>query len=472
MNFGSFQRHCRLISLAAILIAISPVRAQYRIHPAYHPYWGCFGYCRGPLNPRPSPHWGCFGYCPGPITPTPHWGCFGYCPGPIRPYPYPLHWGCYGYCPRPVDVVVNAPTWGIVHDTPPSASDQPAPATPPAGPIHTEASPDSSQTVDDLIKQLKSKNSRLRGEAVEKLEAYGPKAARAVDALMPLLADKSPAIRLETSFALAKIGSASLPALRNGLTSSEKMIQIGSALTLGHMGKQASAAIPDLEKLLSSSELALSGHAAQAIWRIDPSQAGEVITVLTKVLKSKEPAERMGALSTLSQMGPSARETIEEIRPLLRDSEAQIRLSAAITLWNIDPKQEGIVPILAAALTDKPPLSYDAVHALQHLAKSGERGFELVNALSKAVQESDQLALAAAVGLSYLGAGGVPPLKDALRDPRPDVRISAATALSHIGGPARSALSALESLAKNDPIHDVRSAAMEASAEISADTSP
>jgi HEAT repeat protein len=141
-------------------------------------------------------------------------------------------------------------------------------------------------------------------------------------------------------------------------------------------------------------------------------------------------------------------------------------------LWNIDPQQEGIVPVLAASLTDKPPLNYDAVHALQHLAKAGEKGNELVNALSKALQESDQMALDATVGLSYLGAGGVPPLKETLRDPRPDVRISAATALSHIGGPARPALSALEGLAKNDPYQDVRSAAKEAITEISADTSP
>jgi HEAT repeat protein len=326
--------------------------------------------------------------------------------------------------------------------------------------------------VDDLIKQLKSRDSRLRGEAVEKLGHYGTEAAPAVAALMLLLADKSPAIRLETSFTLAKIGPAALPALRNGLSSSEKMIQVGSALTLGHMGKQASDAIPDLKKLLSSPELIVSGHAAQAIWRIDPSRAPEVVPVLAKVLKSKEPAERMGALSTLSQMGASAREAIEEIRPLLRDSEPQVRLSAAMTLWNIDPKQEGIVQVLAAALTDKAPLNYDAVHALQHLAKTGEKGFEIVDALSKALQESNQLAVDAAVGLSYLGASGVPPLQGALKDPNPDVRIGAATALSHIGGPARPALTALESLAKDDPSQDVRSAAREAIAEISIDNSP
>jgi len=471
MKSKIFQRTIRWLSLASALIVAYPAQAQYRMHPAYHPYWGCFGYCRGPLNP--TPHWGCFGYCPGPINPTPHWGCFGYCPGPIRPYPYPPHWGCYGYCPSPIGVVLNYPTWGVVRDTSTSGSDQPAPAPSPAKPKPKPVSQDSDQSVDDLIKQLKSTNSRQRGEAVEKLEAYGPEAARAVDALMPLLADKFPSIRLETTFALAKIGSAALPALRNGLTSPNKMIQIGSALTLGHMGSQAKEAIPDLKKLFSSSELALSGHAAQAVWRIDPSQAAEVVPVLGKVLSSPESAVRMGALSTLSQIGPTARGAVEEIRPLLRDSEAQTRLSAALALWNIDPKQKGIVPVLAASLADKPPLNYDAVHALQHIAKAGVGGNELIEALTKAMQVNDQtMALDAAVGLSYLGAGGVAPLKDALKSSNANVRINAAIALSHMGAAARSAVSMLEDLGKNDSSEEARAAALEAVAEINADRSP
>ncbi len=350
-----WRRPIGLISLAAVLMVGVPARAQYRLHPTYHPYWGCYGYCRGPLNP--VHYWGCFGYCRGPLNPTPHWGCFGYCPGPIRPYPYPPYWGCYGYCSSPLSVVVNTPTWGVVRDSSPPASDQPAAPARPARPPRKPATEEPVQSVDDLIKQLKSTNTRLRGEAVEKLEAHGPAAAKAVDALMPLLADKYPSIRLETSFALAKIGSAALPALRKGLSDPEKKIQMGCALTLGHMGSQAAAAIPDLKKLLSGPELALSGHAAQAIWRIDPGQAAEVVPALARVLKSKEPAERMGALSTLSQIGTAARGAVDEIRPLLEDPEAQIRLSAALTLWNLDPKQKGIVSVLAASLTDKPPLN-------------------------------------------------------------------------------------------------------------------
>ena len=459
--------------VAVSLMAITPAQAQYRMHPAYHPYWGCFGYCRGPLNPRPEPHWGCFGYCPGPLNPTPHWGCFGYCPGPIRPYPYPPHWGCYGYCPSGLGVVLNFPTYGVVRDTPTSGTEESAPAARPAKSKPKPASSEPEPSIDDLIKQLKSTNARQRGEAVEKLEAFGPEAAKAVHALMPLLADKYPSIRLETTFALAKIGSAALPALRNGLTSTDKMIQIGSALTLGHMGSQAKAAIPDLKKLFSSPELALSGHAAQAVWRIDPNQAADVVPVLGKVLSSPEPPVRMGALSTLSQIGSVARGAVAEIRPLLQDPEAQIRLSAALALWNIDPKEKGLVPVLAASLADKPPLSYDAVHALQHIAKAGAGGNELIEALTKAMQANDQsMALDAAVGLSYLGASGVPALKEALKSDNANVRINAAIALSHMGPAARSTVSILEDLSKNDSSQDVRSAAKEAVSEISADQSP
>jgi HEAT repeat protein len=370
-------------------------------------------------------------------------------------------------------VVLNFPTYGVVRDTPTSGTEESAPAARPAKSKPKPASSEPEPSIDDLIKQLKSTNARQRGEAVEKLEAFGPEAAKAVHALMPLLADKYPSIRLETTFALAKIGSAALPALRNGLTSTDKMIQIGSALTLGHMGSQAKAAIPDLKKLFSSPELALSGHAAQAVWRIDPNQAADVVPVLGKVLSSPEPPVRMGALSTLSQIGSVARGAVAEIRPLLQDPEAQIRLSAALALWNIDPKEKGLVPVLAASLADKPPLSYDAVHALQHIAKAGAGGNELIEALTKAMQANDQsMALDAAVGLSYLGASGVPALKEALKSDNANVRINAAIALSHMGPAARSTVSILEDLSKNDSSQDVRSAAKEAVSEISADQSP
>ncbi len=113
------------------------------------------------------------------------------------------------------------------------------------------------------------------------------------------------------------------------------------------------------------------------------------------------------------------------------------------------------------------------MRALQHRAKVGEGGNELIDALSKAMRVNDQtLALDAAVGLSNLGAGGVPPLKEALKDPSANVRLNAAIALSQIGTAARSAVPTLEDLGKNDPSDDVRSAALTAVAEINADSSP
>src|SRR5438270_11770579 len=81
------------------------------VHP-YHAYWGCFGYCNGPLNPVRHHYWGCYGYCHGPLRP--YWGCYGYCPGPIIPPTY----GCYGYCPGPIYSPDYAPAASPTFDVP------------------------------------------------------------------------------------------------------------------------------------------------------------------------------------------------------------------------------------------------------------------------------------------------------------------------------------------------------------------
>src|SRR5262245_28744229 len=78
-----------VMNLPRLGLAAPAAHAQRaNFHPSYTPHYGCFGYCPGPLTPRPE-YWGCFGYCNGPLhpRPEPHWGCFGYCPEPLNPYP-------------------------------------------------------------------------------------------------------------------------------------------------------------------------------------------------------------------------------------------------------------------------------------------------------------------------------------------------------------------------------------------------
>src|SRR5262249_33759835 len=169
-------------------------------------------------------------------------------------------------------------------------------------------------------------------------------AAPAADALIPLLQDRDPHLRVEVTITLAKIGKAAVPALIKAVGNDEKMIEMGACLTLGHMGATAKEAVPALKKLMGKSILPeVRCHAAQALWRIDPAQKDSVLPVLTEALATGDRNVRLCALTTISQMGGSA-SVVPAIERLLKDNDAQLRLAAATTLVNIDPKNTNILP--------------------------------------------------------------------------------------------------------------------------------
>src|SRR5262245_22187718 len=192
--------------LAAVLtlagLAAPQARAQFRGRAAmaYHPHWGCFGYCPGPLPYHPVRHWGCYGYCPGPLPQPHHWSCFGICP---RPGP-PEYWGCFGYCNGPLNPPAYgcygycpygptpAPPYNVVQYTPTYVTNVGGVAAPSGRAPVTDlpADPDSQgKSVDELVKQLKSGTADARLRAAIALARLGPRARTAIGALVEALGD-------------------------------------------------------------------------------------------------------------------------------------------------------------------------------------------------------------------------------------------------------------------------------------------
>lgn len=435
-------------------------------HPNYTPHWGCFGYCNGPL--RPDRHYTCFGYCPGPVVP--HWGCYGYCPGPLYPsYPY---WGP-SVIPVP-EYVPSNPT--VIYQG--NINAQVNPPTPSATSSGDAAAVDPNDTktfafksgVDQWIEQLSSPSAKKRGEAVEALANFGPKATKAVDYLVPMLADRDPQLRVEVTLTLAKLGKVALPGLIQGLSSGDRLVQMGCCLSLGHMAKGAAEAVPALKSLLKSSDAAVRGHAAQALWRIDKSTKDVAIPALVAGLSDENRAVRMGALTTLSQMGAAAEPAIPGLTKLLEDKDAQIRIAAAVALSNIAPSNTSTLPALLAGLNDASEyVRRDAAAALAHMSLSGLDAGVALAPLAKALRDDDAtVAHHAAVALGHLGAPAVKPLTDALSDPKTSVRRYAILGLEQLGKAAAPALPKLKELAKSDNDDEVKFMAEEAAQCIAA----
>src|SRR5262249_14584322 len=322
--------HTRRVSVAALIVTLFGLTVPmawpyYNRGPAFpsvygghfspgvalphHPYWGCFGPCSGPLHPHPNHHyWTCFGWCNGPLPPPHHFGgCYSPCP---LPYPNPPHYLCYGYCPPPVPPVIYAPTYQPIYNVTYPAGDTtyPALSTTVAKKDKESDQPNyEGKSFYDWMKLLKSSDPKVRASACVAIRNIGPAAKSAIPALIAALKDTDAYVRMEATVALGAIGEAAIPALIDAAKSTSRYQRIGACLALGHMGAKAKEAIASLEPLLKDKNASVRAHAAQAIWRIDPTRAGDIVPVLAEALKDENRAVRMGAAVTLGQIGPAAK---------------------------------------------------------------------------------------------------------------------------------------------------------------------
>src|SRR5262249_54861119 len=87
---------------------------------------------------------------------------------------------------------------------------------------------------------------RPAGRAAPALGRRGPAAKDAVPALVPLLKDADPFVRVEAGMTLAAVGAAAVPALTEALKDPDRYERMGAALALGHLGKAARPAVDAL----------------------------------------------------------------------------------------------------------------------------------------------------------------------------------------------------------------------------------
>lgn len=452
---------CRMqwIGAAALLVSLSgmslPLAHSYwsrgRVYPSmigrhyspstalpHHPYWGCFGPCYGPLNPNHHHHyWTCYGYCPGPLPPYHHFGgCYSPCP---LPYPNPPVYLCYGYCPLPPPPVVVQPIQPIYNITYP-AGDTTYPAyTPPAPPKESTTEFEDGKSLDDWIKMLKTGDAKARASACVAIREMGRTAKEAIPALVAALKDTDPYVRIEATVALGAIGPAAIPALTEALKSSNRYQRMGACLSLGHMAANAKDAIPALEAAFKDKNASVRAHAAQAVWRIDRTRAGDIVSVLADALKDDNRAVKMGAVITLGQIGKAAKDAVPALRPLLGSDDPELCIKAALTLYQIDPKDAADAAKALIGAFDNKDVSIQAESAAA-LCELGANAKDVVPALGKALVGPDEMrSHVAAQTLGAIGKAAVPALVEGLQSNKADVRWDVLTALGNIGPDASAA---------------------------------
>jgi len=195
----------------------------------------------------------------------------------------------------------------------------------------------------------------LDGEiAAWSLSAIG---AEAVPALVELLGDSDPHLRARAAEALALIGPAAEPAvplLAERLHDADPEVSMRAADALGWIGKQPTVAIQALIKSLKDDgPVGLQTYAADSLGRFG-EQASNAIPELLANFVARDYRIRQRAALALSKISPEI--TVSKVMPVLlgelKDSRADFRNTALLTLLQIHEEPELAIPAVIEAIDD------------------------------------------------------------------------------------------------------------------------
>jgi len=309
---------------------------------------------------------------------------------------------------------------------------------------------------------------------------------------------------LRSAYALSRIGAEAVPPLIVALNSDDSGVRAGAAQALGGMGAEAKESIPALRANFGHGDPSVRQEVIDALALIGPAAVGPV----SEALSSNEPSARVSAALTLAQLGPVAKETEGALMQMLaKETDASVRAAALTALVKVSADPRKAVPLLVAAVKDdSEPIRHAAINAIggsralrrpavlplaallqdgniavrqraaHALGRLGPDAAEALPALLSAARAADgdpvfaealaQIGPAALPALLTalkesdaensawilrtlrgFGAPAVPVLVEALQQPNPATRASAAAALGAMGRDASAAIRPLFSLA-------------------------
>ncbi|MDB9514971.1 HEAT repeat domain-containing protein [Kamptonema animale CS-326] len=156
---------------------------------------------------------------------------------------------------------------------------------------------------------------------------------------------------------LGQIGEPAIPALIQALGDNNLLVSRSADEVLWNIGTPA---IPALVQALKDSDVKIRRRAVDVLARIttpfsylkNPSEAKTVVSALITLLKNSNIEVRWSAAFTLGMIDAEAKTVVPVLIPLLKDSEGKVRWSAASALGNFGTEAKAAVPGLIAILKD------------------------------------------------------------------------------------------------------------------------
>jgi heterodisulfide reductase subunit C2 len=241
-------------------------------------------------------------------------------------------------------------------------------------------------SVNDLIKSLKSKNTRTIKQTIEVLGKIGPNASPSASQIGKLLSHENKRVRRSAAKALLLIGEKSvdaLPSLINALKGKDVTTKRTAAKAIENYSDKGADAVEDLITLLKSDNfkdrdaascalIAIGGPSIEKLIDLFKEDNKQILQDISKTLagigKPSVPAliNKIGnknwrtsnqAIITLGEIGPDASDAISSLMELLdsSDTSSEIKRSVIITLGMIGQAAEIAVPKIILEFDNEDP---------------------------------------------------------------------------------------------------------------------
>jgi hypothetical protein len=135
--------------------------------------------------------------------------------------------------------------------------------------------------------------------------------------------------------ALGSEAKPAIPALLAMLTDSDPMMRVMAVLTFGELGPPAKVVLPDLIKCTNDSFGAVKMRVIISLGKIH-EEPEKVVPILIRYLTDKNWNVRVYAVTSLGQFGPEGKLAVPQIASLLNDQDFAVRGEATNALKAID----------------------------------------------------------------------------------------------------------------------------------------
>lgn len=235
--------------------------------------------------------------------------------------------------------------------------------------------------VSSLIENLQNQNPDQKIQSLSELSRLGSKATPAFPSVLAIVNGDSWQVRRVALITLARIGSSFHAIVIPRLTvilkdeSEHPEVRHSAAIALAQMGEAAECVVPDILRLLSSSQPLLRNAAANALGKLGKHNR-DVIPALIQRLGEQDESVRGASAWALGELGQQADICVSKLLDVARNDQAlNFKRPSSFAVINaigrFGPQAATAIPLLNE-IAGEPQASVAIRHAaLQALAQTG-----------------------------------------------------------------------------------------------------